>query len=114
MYMKEYSIIKSRKIPEGLEKEKKSEIQNSQPLCKFTPVGINSTTAKSMKLATMMEGQTCMPAFLFIFLCIRTTFLVINATRRIQNNFIVWHLIITTPPLQETRDRRVYHVTSVR
>jgi hypothetical protein len=40
--MKEYSIIKSRKIPEGLEKEKKSEIQNSQPLCKFTPVGINS------------------------------------------------------------------------
>lgn len=33
--MKEYSLINSRKIQEGLEKEKKSEIQNSQPLCKF-------------------------------------------------------------------------------
>jgi hypothetical protein len=46
-----HHTIKSRKTPEGLAEGKKYQNRNSGSMCKFRPVGINSTgteTAKSL------------------------------------------------------------------
>jgi hypothetical protein len=43
--MEDYYIITSRKIPEGLDKGKKSEKSNPASMCKSRPVGTDSNMA---------------------------------------------------------------------
>jgi len=75
------------------------------------PLSPTMSASLSIQVGTLRVGVQGMPMFDFLLLFRTTKLSSFNVTRRVHALLIV-QLLITTPPLHETRDGGVHHATT--